>query len=366
MKILFIFPFLLISLQVWSQPNVLSDPQAVDDIEEQLNLIYNFRFESFETYYQEIQTKDPNHPLPWLFHSIKIYWEHFPVTPESDFHQTYVDYISDAIEKSDALLKKDKDNTEASFISLVSRLLLMQYYADNHQSSKVIPYVRKAYQLTKAGFDLTDNFVDFNFSTGLYNYYIEAYPEKHPVYKPIAYFFPKGNKELGLKQLEYTWKHGIFLDAEALSFLVYISLNFEGDYRKSARYTRMLYQEYPNNPLYLSYRIRTLLLLERYHRAEQLVDELEDNPFSNNFFQMMIEIYRGILQEKKYKNYSMAEQHYRNAVQLSEKYVPFANGRLSYAYFGLSRIWEHKNKKQAADYRDKALELSIYKHLTFD
>src|SRR6056297_3587994 len=366
MRIFFIIPFLFLSLQVWSQPNILSDPKAVAEIEDQLNRIYNYDFEQVDSYYQKISSKYPDHPLPQLFYSIKIYSEHFPVTPESDFHQIYVDYITDAIEKSDALLNKDKDNTEASFISLASRLLLMQYYADNHQSSKVIPYVRKAYQLTKDGFDLTDSFVDFNFSTGLYNYYIEAYPEKHPVYKPIAYFFPKGNKELGLRQLEYTWKHGIFLDAEALSFLVYISLNFEGDYRKSARYTRMLYQEYPNNPLYLSYRIRTLLLLERYYRAEQLIDELENNSFSNNFFQMMVEIYRGIVQEKKYKNYPVAEQHYWNAVQLSEKYVPFANGRLSYAYFGLSRIWEHKNKKQASDYRDKALELSIYKHLTFD
>lgn len=366
MRIFFALTLSIISIQVYSQPYILSDPKAVAEIEEQLNRIYNYDFARVDSYYQKISSKYPEHPLPQLFYSIKIYWEHFPITPQSDYHPIYVDYITRAIEKSDALLKKDKNNTEASFISLVSRLLLMQYYADNHQSSKVIPYVRKAYQLTKTGFDLTDSFVDFNFSTGLYNYYIEAYPEKHPVYKPIAFFLPDGDIEYGLKQLEYTWKNGVFLDAEALSFLVYISLNFEGNYRKSARFTRELHKEYPQNPLYLSYRIRTLLLLERYYRVEHLIDKLENNPSSNDFFQMMVQIYKGIVQEKKYNNYKVAEQHYWRAVQLSEKFTPFANGRLSYAYFGLSRIWEPKDRKKASVYRKKGMELSNYKHLTFD
>ncbi|HSH52690.1 MAG TPA: hypothetical protein VK982_13275 [Bacteroidales bacterium] len=366
MRFIFAITLFIISLQAYPQPYILSDTKAVEEIEEQLNRIYNFQFKSFDTYYQKIKKKYPKHPLPHLFFAIKIYWEHFPVTPANDYHQTYVDQITQSIYKSEKWLKKNNKNTEAVFISLMSRLLLMQYYADNHQPSKVIPYVRKTYQLTKKGFNLTDHFVDFNFSTGLYNYYIEAYPEKHPVYKPVAYFFPKGDIDFGLKQLEYTWKQGIFLDAEALSFLVYISLNFELNYKKSNCYTRELHKEYPNNPLYLSYRITNLLLLKRYHRAEQLVDTLKNNPFSNDFFQMMVQIYQGILQEKKYNNNARAEQYFWNAIKLSEKYVPSANGRLSYAYYGLSRIYKNKNPKLSKQYRDRAKDLSSHQHLTFD
>jgi len=366
MRIILSFILFLISFPIYSQQHILSNHKAVEEIEQQLNQIYNFQFTPFDSYYQQIQNQYPNHPLPHLFYAIKIYWEHFPVTPQSGYHSLYVDQINRSIEKSDILLVQNEQNTEAVFISLMSRLLLMQYYADNQQSSKVIPYVRRTYQLTRKGFDLTKEFADFNFSTGLYNYYIEAYPEKHPVYKPVAYFFPKGDIEFGLRQLEYTWKHGIFLDAEALSFLVYISLNFEADYKKSIRYTRELHKEYPKNPLYLSYRINNLLLLERYHRAEQLVDALKNNPFSNNFFQMMVQIYQGILQEKKYNNDEKAEQHYWNAIKLSEKYVPFANGRLSYAYYGLSRIYKNTNPKLSKKYRDRAKDLSSYQHLTFD
>jgi len=366
MRFFLILSLLVLSFSASSQPYVLSEKQAVEEIEDHLSRIYNFQFEQFDAYYKKLETRFPNHPLPHLLSSIKIYWEHFPVTPESDFHQLYVEQITRSIEKSDKLLEQDEQNTEAVFISLMSRLLLMQYYADNHLSSKVLPYVRRTYQLTKKGFDLTDELIDFNFSTGLYNYYIEAYPEKHPVYKPIAFFFPDGDVDFGLKQLEYTSKHGIFLDAEALSFLVFITLNFEADYKKSNRFTRTLHHKYPDNPLYLSYRIKNLLLLKRYYRAEQLIDELEKNPFANDFFQMMIQIYRGILQEKKYNNHPVAEQHYLEAVRLSENYVPFANGRLSYAYFGLSRIHQKANPEKSNKYLSIAKDLSLYKHLTFD
>ncbi|MDY6800872.1 MAG: hypothetical protein SVU94_06585 [Bacteroidota bacterium] len=366
MRFIFAITLFIISLQAYTQPYILSDTKAVEEIEEQLNRIYNFQFATFDTYYQKIKNKYPKHPLPHLFYAIKIYWEHFPVTPQSGYHSLYLDQINRSIEKSDKLLVQDEQNTEAIFISLMSRLLLMQYYADNQQPSKVIPYVRKTYQLTRKGFDLTAKFTDFNFSTGLYNYYIEAYPEKHPVYKPVAYFFPKGDIDYGLTQLEYTWKHGIFLDAEALSFLVYISLNFEADYKKSTHFTRALHYEYPNNPLYLSYRITNLLLLERYQRAETLVSELNKHTYTNDFFRMMVQIYQGILQEKKYNNDAKAEQHYWNAIKLSGKYVPFANGRLSYAYYGLSRIYKNTNPKLSKQYRNRAKDLSSYQHLTFD
>jgi hypothetical protein len=96
------------------------------------------------------------------------------------------------------------------------------------------------------------------------------------------------------------------------------------------------------------------------------VDTLKNNPFSNDFFQMMVQIYQGILQEKKYNNEAKAEQHYRNAIKLSRKFVPFANGRLSYAYYGLSRIYKNKDPELSKKYRDLAKDLSSYQHLTFD
>lgn len=357
---------LFLSFSAYTQNSILSDKQALQKIDESLDSLYNFKFENVKLTEQELYSKYPDNPLPPLFSAMKIYWEHFPVTTNSSFHDIYVQKINQSIEISEKLLEKNDDDSEAIFLNLMARMLIMQYYADNNQSSKVIPYISRAYSMVKKGFNLTDEIIDFNFSTGLYNYYRKAYPERYPVYKPIAYFFKGGDKKLGLKQLEYNWKHGIFLDAESLSFLVFISLNFEGDYKKSLKYTRDLYKEYPDNPLYLSYRIRTLLLLNRYNKAQDLLVILNQKSQNNDFFQMMYKIYQGIVEEKKNHKPEKAKELYLEAIELGKKYETFANDRLSYAYFGLSRVVKTENPELSKKYRSKAVGLSNYKHLTFD
>jgi len=60
---------------------------------------------------------------------------------------------------------------------LFGRAFKAMFWADNGKSGKVVPDLRTMYKRTKEGFELKDRFVEFYFSTGLYNYYIEAYPE---------------------------------------------------------------------------------------------------------------------------------------------------------------------------------------------
>ena len=366
MKLQFTFLLILFSFSVLGQKSILNDSKTLQKIEQGIDSIYDFQFESVTKIETDLNQHYPNHPLPPLFHAIKVYWQYFPIIPGSKFEKEFTDNITLSIQRSDKMLDDNSENHEAIFLNLMARLLIMQYYADNHMSSKVIPYVHKAYTLAKKGFDLNQEVTDFYFTTGLYNYYREAYPVKHPIYKPIAYFFKDGNMKLGIKQLEYNSKNGIFLDAESLSFLVFISLNFEENYKKSLKYTRDLYKTYPNNLLFLSYRIITLLLLNKYNKADQLLTELKNKAGSNQFFQMMIKIYRGIIEEKKNKNLELAEKLYWEGIKLGENYKPFANDRISYAYFGLSRIWKNKDPKKATEYREKAMKLSSYKHLTFD
>lgn len=331
-----------------------------------MDSIYNLQFGSISELEQDLDKHYPKNPLPPLFSALRIYWEYFPLIPGNEYTGIYIEKITESIERSEKILDKEEDNTEAQFLNLMARLLIMQYYADNHQSSKVIPYVRRAYSMVKKGFKHKDEIRDFNFSTGLYNYYREAYPEKHPVYKPIAYFFKSGDKKLGLKQLEYNAKHGIFLDAESFSFLVYISLNFEGNYKKASKYTRELYQAYPNNLLYLSYRIRTLLLNKKYKKAQELLVILDNSANGNAFFRTMVKLYQAIIEEKKNKNYSKAEQLYSEVIQEAKLFKPFINDRISYAYFGLSRIYKQSDPDKSEEFRELAEDLSSYKHLTFD
>jgi hypothetical protein len=361
--------FLLIVFQAFNisaQESILSDSLFIMQIKAEVDSIYNYQFENTEKVYLELEKKYPDHAFTQLFYALMLYWKYFPIVPESEFHAEYVNRIEKAIALAESSLDKDKRNTEAIFFNLMSRMLLMQYYADNQVSSKVVPHLGRAYKMVTSGFDLKEEMVDFHFSTGVYNYYREAYPEAHPVYKPVAYFFPEGDIELGLQQLEYNWKNGVFLDVESLFFLVYINLNFEKNYEATLKYLDYLNNSYSNNPLYVSYRIQALLITENYDLAESYISKLEKMKTSNDFFLIVSNIYKAVILEKKNHQNKKAAKKYAKAVQDIEKYGNFANGYSSFAFYGLSRIYREIDKKKSKEYRKIADNLSVYSHINFD
>ena len=242
---------LILSLQLFganAQQSIFSDTIFIKKVALGIDNIYNYQFEKAEDLHKELKKQYPGHPFTQLYYSSMMYWKYFPIIPEGKYHEEYVKNITLAIEYAEIVLENKENDEEAIFFNLMARLLIMQYYADNKLSSKVIPHVGKAYKMVNKGFEMKDKITDFYLTTGIYNYYREAYPEAYPIYKPIAYFFPNGNVELGLKQLEYTWENGIFLDTESLFFLVYIYLNFEKDYERGLKYAKHLSKEYPQNP----------------------------------------------------------------------------------------------------------------------
>lgn len=366
MKRLLIFLFLLQTFNLDAQSYFLSDTLFVKRVEKNIDSIYNYNFELVDNIYTELLRKYPNHPFPDLFYSTSLYWKYFPIIPGCSSEELYLKKINSAIDKAEKMLEKNENNPEAIFFHLMSRMLIMQYYADNSLSSKVVTHLGPAYKMVSKGFELKNNLSDFNFSTGVYNYYREYYPKTHPVYKPFAYFFPDGDAKLGLKQLEYNWQHGVFLHSESLFFLAYINLYFEKDYRNALKYVKQLEKEFPNNLLYISYNLQTLLLLNKYNKANTLISKLENSPHENDFFKITAKIYRGIICEKKEKDLKKAEKLYSEALHQLEKYGAFANTYSSIAYFGLSRIYNHTDKKIARKYQKKALELAIYPHINFN
>jgi tetratricopeptide (TPR) repeat protein len=364
-KILFIL-ILIQPINLIAQESILTDSVFILRLKTEVDSIYNFQFENTEKAYMELEEKYPDHAFTQLFYALMLYWKYFPIVPESKYHDLYVQRIEKAIASAEKILDKDKSNSEAIFFNLMGRMLLMQYYADNGVSSKVIPHLGRAYKMVTAGFDLKKDMIDFNFTTGVYNYYSEAYPEAHPIYKPVAYFFPKGNIKLGLQQLEYNWQNGIFLDAESLFFLVYINLNFEKNYPATLQYLEHLNTSYPNNPLYISYRIQTLLITENYDFASDYINKLKKIDYENDFFLIVSNIYEAIILEKQKHNYLKATKIYAEALKDIEKYGDFGNQYSSFAFYGLSRIYHEKDKKKEKEYRKIANELSVYPHINFD
>jgi hypothetical protein len=337
----------------------------VNLIKRGIDNIYNFDFRNAEKIRVELNKLYPGQPVNYLFRGMMTYWKNYPLVTTSAAKESFEADMRKTIELCDGN-KDHATEPELLLVNLCARGLLLLFYTDNDLSFEVFPIASSTYQCIRRCFEFTSLYSDFYFFTGVYKYYREAYPEAHPIYKTLAFLFPKGSKVKGLEELGIVAKNSIILKAEAYSFLTEIFLSFENNSGQATFYSKNLHKLYPANPAYLGSYIKNLLLIKQYDEAEKEI--VSSVPYLNNpFFVAQVTIFNGILQEKKYNNLRLAEQFYTKGIKEVAQYRSFGDEYAGYAYFGLSRISKKKgDMNNEKIYRKLALKVATFKNMTFD
>jgi hypothetical protein len=327
--------------------------------------IYNLQFGQAREIYNRIRAVYPEHPMTYVYRGLITYWENYPLIPGSPSRESFENDMQHAIELCESAAHPGHE-AEYVLTNIGARGMLLLFYADNELSMEVISLASGTYKYVKQSFNYTSVYADFYFITGLYNYYREAYPEAHPVYKTLTFLFPKGDKVQGLKELQIAAKKAIVLKAEAYSFLAGIYISFENNFPQAYQYSKALHELYPRNLQYVAVNIKNLLLLKRYSEAENLIKQYRTRG-ANAYFLSQVSIFEGILQEKKYRDLKQAEAYYNKGLKDISVFGAFGNEYKAYAYFGLSRISDAKDDKHYKKfYRKQAMDLASYKKVNFD
>ena len=366
MRIRFIFTFFCILLysginEINAQ--ILKDTSALPVIIKAVDFIYDFQFENAKSVCKEISISYPGHPVNTILKGMIKYWENYPLLLSSTARIEYEEHLRSCIQ----LCEKNYDQTddpEYLLINLCARGLLLLFYSDNDLSSQVFPLATSTYPFIRDSFKVTSSYSDFYFFTGLYNYYREAYPEAHPIYKPLAILFPKGDMAKGLSELNLAGQYSIFLKAESYSFLSWIFANFENDLQQSVNHCKTLHNLYPGNIQYKAVYIKNLLLLKEYDEAEKLISSSIQGK-SNAYYSVQLTIFKGILQEKKHHNPELAKQYYEKGIKDIIPFCAYGNDYAAYAYFGLHRLTENDADSKKKNYRKMAMELSEFRRDDF-
>ena len=359
--IIFIIPLSTNSVHA----QILNDTTAISQIKKIVDYIYNFQFNDARDMTSIISKSYPEHPVVYLLKGMITYWEHYPLLPPSP------DRISFEKDLRECIYICEQPHNMANDIdyllsNLCARGMLMLFYSDNGMSMEVIKLAPSTYQFIRKSFDFTSSYSDFYYFTGLYNYYREAYPEEYPVYKTLAFLFPSGDKAKGLRELQIATKNAMVLKAESFLFLSGIYSDFEHNYQLATTYSQSLFELYPANLEYRALHIKNLLLTKRYDGAERLITS-SGTQTNNSYFQTQLAIFNGILQEKKYHNFTQAQRFYFKGAKDITSFGDFGNEFEAYAYFGLSRISEiNGDKNYSVLYRKHANELAYIKDITFD
>lgn len=362
-RFFFVTAIISISTTLSLNAQVLHDTATLRLVKLTVDQIYNMNFREAGETTGMITKKYPDHPVVYLLRGMIIYWENYPLLADSETHSEFEDQMYLCLEKSDDY----EPENEAEFLltSLCARGSLLASYIGNGLQSKVHSLGRTSYRYLRRSFAFRDSFPDFNFFTGLYNYYREAYPDAHPVYKPLLIIFPRGDREKGMNELQTAFKQSIFLKAEAATFLSSNYKYYENDFENASVFSKAIYREYPGNTVYRINCIEDLLLTKKYQEAENLINSSESKT-KNGYYIAQITVLKGILREKKYNQLNTAVEEYLNGAEVLAGYSHYGQQYAAYAYFGLSRISGYNNDRQNQRYYyRKATDLTGFDYVDF-
>jgi tetratricopeptide (TPR) repeat protein len=273
--------------------------------------------------------------------AMTLLWSNIPTITDELFLQMQ-DQLYYAIELAE---EKDPDleNPEIVFFAMASHGLLAEYYADQGYNLRAVGEANKAYGLMKKGFEIVDSNPQFLLTTGLYNYFREKYPEKHPIYKPLLWFFRSGNIELGLRQLERAREESVLTKVEAYVYLSYIYLRYEYKPKKAQEYLGKIIQMYPNNYYAKGKYLESLANPEDFKKAPiEIIYSLMKH--ENSYYKLAGYVFLGYLEETVIKSPEKAEYAYRRGLEYGNDLESHGEYFKGLGYLGLARLLVQKEE----------------------
>ena len=334
--------------QTFAQKLALFDyPDRISTVEKAGYFIYNNEYEKADSAILSVEKLLPGHPIVYLMQALNIGWREMPIRTTSSVFPAHYEALQKVIEAAENLQDEVEDHQEGVFFEMSARGLLTEYYAREGNYLKALGEARQMYGLARTGFDFVDENPEFLFSTGLYNYFREKYPERHPIYKPFMWIFKSGDIEKGLIQLDRATNTGKLIKIEANLYLAYIYLRYENKAYKARQYLENLASEYPNNSYFKSKLIECMVSQNDYELIMPLILELSTK--QDQYYVFCSEVYFGVYQEKYKRNNRLAEQHYKRALEISHQFVNKGLYYKSLCKLGMGKISEERGDRSEAE-----------------
>lgn len=348
-------------------PYLLLDKGLQFRITENVNALYNFEFEKAERGFKVMQYQYPEHPLPYFLIGLSTWWKIAPDVENKRYDDLFIKQMDVVIDKAKKMLDKDSGNKEAAFF------LAGAYGFQGRLLSE-----RKSW--TKATFAGKNALKYLNMSKGeeelnpelllgdaLFNYFSVWIPENYPILKPVVALFPKGDKALGLRQLEDVAQNAFYARVEAQYFLFRLYASEEKQPYKALAITDYLHDKFPNNPYFHRSYARHLYTVGRISESKEQSEEIlkridekwtgyEAN--SGRYAAFYLAQYYDRVNDRP-----NAKKYYLQTLSYGEESESQESGYYLYSLIALGKMAnEDKNKAQAKEYFNKVKKYAKRKH----
>jgi len=295
-------------------------PPEKETLTQILNDIYNFEFDSAE-------------------HSIAAYKNKYPWRPEGSFAEGMVLWtqvladlynpaldsmffakMDEIIDAFDKIADKDSLYTVTKYYKSAAMGFKARLYVNRSQWFKAALSGVKALSGILDALDGEYPNTDAKLGTGIYLYYAEMVPEKYPIAKPLLIFYPSGNKEKGLADLQEASKNGLFARIEASYIYAQTLYLYERKFYNAFRIMKKLHKDYPNNSIFLRWYAALAYSIGEYTIAHNCLDTYESRiaekqRFYLTYHQRFISYRRGLILQKQ-KKWQEALASYNEALKI--------------------------------------------------
>lgn len=250
MKKFFLFIFLF---------NVIALPQSSDfdtRVSGGIKQIYNIKFDDAEKTFRAVMTDYPQDPAGRFFLAMIDWWKIMLDPDNESYDEMFFLKLEDVIYQCDQILDKNPKDVNALFFKGGSIGFRGRLHAFRESWLKAADDGREALPIVEQAGLLDPNYMDLQLGFGIYNYYAAVIPDQNPLIKPLMIFFPSGDKEKGLQQLNNTAFNGKFAKYEARYFLMTLYYRYEGNAVIADDYAKLLNNDFPDNPVFQKWRGR--------------------------------------------------------------------------------------------------------------
>ena len=343
---------------------LISDMQLQIDVNQAMNDMYNFKFDEAERQFRWLKQKYGWHPLPYFLLGLSEWWKIMPNVDSRQYDDTFMAYMDTVINISERLYEMPKHEVEASFFLAAAYGFLGRLHSSEERRNwtKSAWAGKNALKYMELGDGRHDLSPELLFGDALYNYFSVWVPENYPLLKPLLAFFPKGDKDLGIKQLREVSYNAFYTRTEAMVFLMRILASYENDRQRALQISQYLHETYPDNPYFHRYYARILYGMGKYSSvkpiAESIIMKIDAGmPGYEATSGRYASFFLGEIYDTQ-KDHMRAEHYYLRAVEFSESIEATDTGYYHYALLSLGRIYQEQGDEKRAKKYFKAVKKS--------
>ena len=325
------------------------------EINQAMNDLYNFKFEKAEQQFRWFKQKYAWHPLPYFLLGLSEWWKIMPNTKATQYDDRFMAYMDSSIIVAENLFEAHPEyKIEAAFFLSAAHGFKGRLLSDEERKNwrKAAVEGKSALNYMEICREKENLSPELLFGDALYNYFSVWVPENYPSLRPIMWFFRKGDKQLGLRQLKEVSYNAFYTRTEAMVWLMRILNSYENDQPRAFQLAQYLYQTYPDNPYFHRYYARMLygrgLYPELEHESKRILERIDSSQIGYEATSgRYAAFFLGQLYERQAK-LDDAKKYYVLAVKYAQEIGATESGYYLFSLIALGEINQKQGNKAEA------------------